>query len=146
LFFFFQSQWCTSITGFYVHHRLPNILVTQIHGEAAEYIETMPDELLSNCFQELFCRFYPDNQIPKPKQLIRSHWFNKSFQHGSHTFIELGSSIHHIKQLAKPCLNNSTEPKILFAGEGTHERFYGTMHGAFLTGIREAKRIIQFYQ
>ncbi len=145
-FLLLQSQWCKSITGFYVHPHLSNTLVTQINGEAAEYIESIPDDLLSNCFQELFSRFYPDNRAPKPKQLIRSQWFNKSFIHGSHTFIELGSSIHDIKQFAIPCSNKSVEPKILFAGEGTHERFYGTMHGAFLTGIREAKRIIQFYK
>ncbi len=75
--------------------------------------------------------------------MIRSQWFTKSFVHGSHTYIEIGSSIHDIKQCAKPWSNKSPEPKVLFAGEGTHERFYGTMHGAFLTGIREAKRIIQ---
>ncbi|CAF4278359.1 unnamed protein product, partial [Adineta steineri] len=43
-----------------------------------------------------------------------------------------------------PCTNTkSAKPLILFAGEGTHERFYGTAHGAYLSGIREAKRIIQ---
>ncbi|CAF1127976.1 unnamed protein product [Adineta steineri] len=142
----YDSQWCKSITGFYVHHRLPNILVTQIGGEAATYIETIPDEILTNCFQELFGRFYPDNQIPKPKKLIRSQWFNKTSTHGSHTFIKTGSNTHDIKRLAMPWPNQPAKPLILFAGEGTHERFYGTAHGAFMTGIREAKRIVELYK
>ncbi|CAF4382480.1 unnamed protein product, partial [Rotaria magnacalcarata] len=36
----FTSDWCKSITGFHVHPRLPNVLVTRISGEAAKYIET----------------------------------------------------------------------------------------------------------
>jgi len=145
-FLFLKSQWCKSITGFYVHHRLSNILITHINGEAAKYIETIPDDLLSNCFQELFSRFYPDNQIPKPNQLIRSQWFNKPFTYGSHTFIKIGSSIHDIKQLAMPWPNKPAGPLILFAGEGTHQRFYGTTHGALMTGVREAKRILELYK
>jgi spermine oxidase len=142
----FKSQWCKSLTGFYVHHRLSNILVTEIGGDAGKYIEVIPDELLTNCFQEIFSRFYSDYQMPKPNKLIRSQWFNKPFIYGTHTFIKLGSSIHDIKQLAIPWLNKSAQPLILFAGEGTHERFYGTAHGAFITGVREAKRIVQLYK
>ncbi|CAF2827921.1 unnamed protein product [Rotaria sp. Silwood2] len=141
----FSSQWCKSITGFYVHHQLSNVLATQISGEAAKYIETISDELLAMAFQELLCLFYPDNQSPLPEQLIRSRWFNQPFIRGTHTFIKLGSSIHDIKQLAVPWPNKPAKPLLLFAGEGTHERFYGTTHGAYMTGIREAKRIVELY-
>ena len=129
-----------------MHPRLPNVLMTEIRGEAAKYIETIPDELLANAFQELLCQFYPDNPSPEPKQLIRSRWFNEPYIYGSHTYIKLGSSIHDIKQLALPWPNKPEKPLILFAGEGTHDRFYGTAHGAYLTGIREGKRIIDVYQ
>jgi len=108
-------------------------------------METIPDELLSLAFQELLCHFYPDNPSPKPEQLIRSRWFNQSFIRGTHTFIKIGSSIHDIKQLALPWPNKPAKPLILFAGEGTHERFYGTAHGAYISGVREAKRIIELY-
>lgn len=66
--------------------------------------------------------------------------------YGTHTFIQLCSNIHDIKQLAAPWPNQpAARPLLLFAGEGTHERYYGTMHGAFLSGIREAKRIADLY-
>lgn len=139
----FQSHWCKSITGFYVHHRLSNVLVTQITGDAAKYIEKITDDLLAQAFQELLSHFYPDNQTPQPKQLIRSSWSNQSYIHGSHTFVKIGSSIHDIKQLAVPWPNKPAKPLILFAGEGTHERFYGTAHGAYLSGVREGKRIVE---
>lgn len=122
------------------------MLVTEISGEAAKYVETIPDDLLSASFEELLCHFYPDNPSPSAEKIIRSRWFNEPFVCGSHTFIKLGSSIHDIKQLASPIPNKPEKPLVLFAGEATHERFYGTAHGAFLTGIREAKRIIEFQQ
>ena len=120
-----------------------NVLVTQINGEAAKYIETIPDELLAMAFQELFFHFYPDNPSPKPEQILRSRWYHSPFVRGSHTFIKIGSSIHDVKQLATPWPNKPAKPLILFAGEGTHNRFYGTTHGAYMSGIREAKRIIE---
>jgi len=36
--------------------------------------------------------------------------------------------------------------QVLFAGEATHDKFYTTTHGAYLTGIREAERLISYYE
>ena len=38
------------------------------------------------------------------------------------------------------------QPKIQFAGEATHLRFYSTVHGAYLSGQREAKRLYEYYK
>lgn len=35
--------------------------------------------------------------------------------------------------------------QVLFAGEATHVNFYTTTHGAYITGIREAQRLIDLY-
>ena len=32
---------------------------------------------------------------------------------------------------------------ILFAGEATHADYFGTVHGAYLSGVRESKRILE---
>ena len=32
---------------------------------------------------------------------------------------------------------------VLFAGEATHDNYYSTVHGAFLTGLRESERILK---
>ena len=42
-----------------------------------------------------------------------------------------------------PC---ETDPRLLFAGEATHSKFWGQMLGARLSGIREAQRIIDRIQ
>lgn len=35
------------------------------------------------------------------------------------------------------------QPQVLFAGEATHPSHYSTTHGALLTGLREAKRLLE---
>jgi spermine oxidase len=34
-------------------------------------------------------------------------------------------------------------PIVLFAGEATHRQYIGTVHGAFLSGCREAERLLE---
>ncbi len=40
-------------------------------------------------------------------------------------------------------LPSQDEPRLLFAGEATHEKFWSFMHGARESGIREANRILK---
>lgn len=36
-------------------------------------------------------------------------------------------------------------PVILFAGEACHQQYFSTAHGAFLSGIEQADKILDFY-
>ena len=48
----------------------------------------------------------------------------------------------HFETLSAP-LPSSSDPRLLFAGEATVAEGFGTMHGARLSGIREAKRVVE---
>ncbi len=37
-------------------------------------------------------------------------------------------------------------PVILFAGEACHQQYFSTAHGAFLSGIEQAEKILNFYK
>jgi monoamine oxidase len=39
-------------------------------------------------------------------------------------------------------LSNAVNNKLFFAGEHTEREYRGTVHGAYLSGIREADKII----
>ena len=38
------------------------------------------------------------------------------------------------------------QPRLLFAGEATHDHYYSTLHAAYITGLREADRLVQHMQ
>lgn len=74
-----------------------------------------------------------------------------------------GQANKHINDLAEPLYVNNVvnfniklksnktlsyiifKPRILFAGEATHLRYYSTVHGAYLSGQRESRRLKDFY-
>lgn len=42
--------------------------------------------------------------------------------------------------------NEHFMPVILFAGEACHQQYFSTAHGAFLSGIEQAEKILDFYK
>ena len=50
-------------------------------------------------------------------------------------------------RLGEPLLDDrESQPLVLFAGEATHAEHYGTAHGAFMSGEREAERLLLAWQ
>jgi len=43
--------------------------------------------------------------------------------------------------LARPLVDEDGTPRLYFAGEHTNRMYPSTVHGAFLSGVREAARI-----
>ena len=74
--------------------------------------------------------------IPKPKRTIHTNWFSDPFSYGSYTY-----SARNMNELT----TEYSKPlgRLFFAGEGTHKEFYSYVHGAYLSGLREAERINQ---
>lgn len=42
--------------------------------------------------------------------------------------------------------NEHRMPVILFAGEACHQQYFSTAHGAFLSGIEQAEKVLNFYK
>lgn len=82
-----------------------------------------------------------DDQIPEPVSIKRSKWNTNRFSKGSYSHIPLGGDPDDYKRLAEP-IPSKEDPMIMFAGEATHENYYQSTHGAYLTGIRESNRIL----
>jgi monoamine oxidase len=80
-------------------------------------------------------------QIPDPVFYFNTKWLGDPFSRGSYSYIPTGASCTDYEKIAAP-INN----RIFFAGEATSARYPATMHGAYLSGIREAEKIINFYK
>jgi monoamine oxidase len=69
---------------------------------------------------------------------VITRWHSDEFSRGSYSYIASGSSFSDYRTLAR-----SIDNQIFFAGEATHARYPGTVHGAYLSGERAAKEIMQ---
>lgn len=72
--------------------------------------------------------------IPNPLQTVCTRWGSDPFSLGSYSNVAVGASGDDYDILAE----SVGDGRLFFAGEATTRRYPATMHGAFLTGLREA--------
>lgn len=75
-------------------------------------------------------------EIPEPSDVLITRWASDPFSYGSYSYLKAGANIDMRDTLAAPI-----QGKIFFAGEATNGDFPATVHGAYLSGMREAGRI-----
>lgn len=74
--------------------------------------------------------------LPKPIATYVTNWTGDRYSLGSYSYLAIGSSIDDVRTLIEP-----VQKRVLFAGEATSLKHHATVHGAFMTGLREAQRI-----
>ncbi|WP_204137679.1 FAD-dependent oxidoreductase [Halomicronema sp. CCY15110] len=76
--------------------------------------------------------------IPAPTDYQLTRWATDPFSLGSYSYNAVGSAPQMRQQLAAPLGET-----VFFAGEATNEDYFGTTHGAYLSGLRAAREIIE---
>lgn len=77
------------------------------------------------------------SKIPKPSHALFSNWSEDPFSRGAFTFLKTGSQRKDQKRLAK-----AVHKRLLFAGEACSRDYYGTVHGAMISGAQAAERLL----
>ncbi|XP_054089985.1 spermine oxidase [Zeugodacus cucurbitae] len=158
-----QRAWLEDIYGFYRVPRQPCTLVGWLVGSHIPLVETMSDfDVINGCLY-LLRRFLPHWTISQTVDFARSTWdtnpnFRGAFSFRSLKTEELSTSPAELAQPITmlgpaPMYRVSTplkgalavKPVVQFAGEATHDCFFGTVHGAVESGIREAQRLEGYY-
>ena len=73
---------------------------------------------------------------PQPTGSYVTRWQEEMYTGGSYSFIKVGSTPRDMNIIERPVAN-----KLFFAGEHTNMKYFGTTHGALLSGEAAAKRI-----
>ena len=113
-----------------------NGLMTFAFGDYATTTENMTDIQIINEIMIHLKSIYGNN-IPNPTNFLRTKWGQNINSFGAYTYATNGSTSINFDTLAQE-LNN----KLFFAGEHTERDYRGTVHGAYLSGLREAEKII----
>ncbi|XP_053730414.1 peroxisomal N(1)-acetyl-spermine/spermidine oxidase [Synchiropus splendidus] len=145
-----HRSWIKKLFGFTVlkpTERYGHILCGWIAGHESEYMETLPEQEVFNAVTQLIRRF-TGNPTITPRRVLRSQWYNDPWTCGSYTYPGVGSSDQDLENMMEPLptKKSPSQPlQVLFAGEATHPCYFSTVHGALLTGWREADRLITHY-
>ena len=112
------------------------ILVALSTGRFAEYIEEKSDDEVVGMAMKSLEKLFPSS----PPSTLLSHkvtrWKMDKYARGSYSYAQVGTTPKDYTVMSEPVGD------IYFAGEATHESHPATVHGAFMSGVREAARII----
>lgn len=105
-------------------------------ADQGQQIEAGSDQaIVASAMDTLKTIFGPDISDPIDAQITR--WASDPFALGSYSYNALGATPRDRKMLAAPLGN-----RLFFAGEATHPDYFGTTHGAYLSGLRAAEEIL----
>lgn len=111
------------------------ILVGRNGGHAARFIaEKEEDEAVEHAMASLRTMF---RKAPDPLGHHLTRWMEDPFSQGSFSFTAVGSGDGDRVALGEPM-----GERVFFGGEATETEHAGTVHGALLSGHREADRIL----
>ena len=113
-----------------------NALMTFAYADAARQTELMTDAQIIDEIMIHLKDMY-GNLIPNPTNMVRTKWQSDENSFGSYSYTAVGTEMQHFDDLSE-----EINDKLFFAGEHTEVDYFSTAHGAYLSGIREADKII----
>lgn len=128
----FYMYWnCIVVSG------LP-VLVTLMAGQSAYDCESMSKEDLVQEALDSLALIHPEiKKIPAPVETIVTRWSQDEFAQGSYSFVGQKGTGDDYDRLSK-----SVDGQLYFAGEATSRQYPATAHGAYLSGLKVAKEIL----
>lgn len=104
-------------------------------GAHERSLEHLSDHEIVSTAMNVLHRIF-GSEIPAPIGWHTTRWASDPFSFGSYSHTPPGASSLDYDMLAQPIGG-----RLFFAGEATHRSHYGTVHGAFLSGVRAARQI-----
>lgn len=120
---------CTCYTG-------EPVLMGLSGGSGATFIEQATNQaVVEQAMAVLSTMFGP--RIPRPVGVKITRWLADPFTLGSYSHIPVG-----ILPVAYDIMAQPAGDRLYFAGEATNRQYPATVHGAYLSGLREARQIL----
>ncbi|MEM7181175.1 MAG: FAD-dependent oxidoreductase [Spirochaetota bacterium] len=116
-----------------------NILITFAFGNAAASLEKMQDAEVAAEVTEVLSRIFP--KATEPEKVLVTRWKSDPYCYGAYSYNAVGASGKDFQRLAEP-----VGDVLYFAGEHTNESYRGTVHGAYLSGLRASEEVSKYLQ
>jgi len=124
----------TTVVNLWKSHRQP-ALALLIGGARAVEMESW-NEAATRDWATGVVRGLFGASAPDPSSVMATRWASDRFSGGAYAYIAVGSSPDDVAALAEP-----VGARLLFAGEATARAHWACVHGAYVSGLREAARL-----
>ena len=144
-----NCPWVHRLYAWYTTSPGANVLMSYFRGNESLHIESTPPQEVGKQCIEAIKKCTTLESLPPVVNIERTQWGTNPWTKGSYSFVSQAASGSDFDTLASPLPCESAGSKgipalqLMFAGEATHRQFYGTVHGAYLTGVREAERLLK---
>jgi polyamine oxidase len=128
------------------------ILMCQVYGDFAIELENMNNKDISDIATEVLRKMFGKDIVPDAIGCVHSSWLSDPYSRGSWATTPSKPEMRHTSSPSSSCdifnheyIKHSCEhicPGIYVAGEATIEFFTGTVHAAYISGMREAEKIM----
>ncbi|CAO2183106.1 unnamed protein product [Urochloa humidicola] len=135
-------------------HAGSRVALAWFAGREAAHLESLTDGEVILGVHATLDAFLPGPPRWSVRRVKRSGWATDPLFLGSYSYVAVGSSGEDLDRMAEPLPlgpgagdgRAPPPPRVLFAGEATHRTHYSTTHAAYLSGVREAERLLQHYR
>ena len=144
-----NCPWVRRLYSFYTARPGSNVLMAWFQGNESSHIESTSPEKVGQLCLAVIKKCTALNSLPRLVNVHITQWVTSPWTRGSYSFLSREARGSDFDCLASPLPYGSDGEKgipalqLMFAGEATHRQFYGTVHGAYLTGVREAERLLK---
>jgi polyamine oxidase len=135
--FFSKSESLATFLNYYNYCGEP-VLLGYTGGDSAQKIENLTDQEIIALIVDNFKQHY-SNVVP-PESYFITRWSKVPFIEGSYSYLPVGATPQDRKLLAAPASH-----RLFFAGEATSTKYPACTHGAYWSGMREARRIKKIF-
>eukprot|EP01135_Chromosphaera_perkinsii_P004398 Nk52_evm1s280 gene=Nk52_evmTU1s280 len=122
------------------------VLLGLIAGKAANDCDNFltDEEVVEKAMAKL--RGIYGEKTLEPEETLVTHWSQEEFTRGAYSYVAENASGYDYDLLAKSVsVDEDKPPTVFFAGEHTCRNYPATVHGAYLTGVREAGKIVDTF-
>ncbi|XP_022088783.1 lysine-specific histone demethylase 1B-like [Acanthaster planci] len=114
-----------------------HVLMTVLSGDAVEKTKDLTDEqIIADCMTCLRGLF-PEEDVPEPMSYFVTHWAKDPDAQMTYSYVKTSGHGEDYDTMAM-----DVSQKLFFAGEATNRHFPQTVTGAYLSGVREATKIV----
>ena len=136
------DEWFKSVPLVIPYNRgTENLLWFNVVGDGARVADTLDDDEIVKITTELFRNFTGNPDIPPPCKIYRQNWTTDPSFRGTYSHPGFNSQPKDYDILLEP-LPSIERPKLLLAGEHTHQKYSASMHGARSSGLEQAMKIV----